>query len=63
MFTARGIQCLSSGPTELALELFNLVHATPRAAIGNSSRRVERRSLVGRHSEDKIGQSERSPGR
>ncbi len=42
MFAARGIHCLSSGPTELALELFNLVRATPCAAIGQleSTRRA-----------------------
>jgi hypothetical protein len=41
-FTARGIHCLSSGAPELALELFNLVRATPRAAIGQleSTRRA-----------------------
>ena len=42
MFTARGIHCLSSSAPELALELFNLVRATPRAAIGQleSTRRA-----------------------
>ena len=41
-FTARGIQCLSSDAPELALELSNLVRATPRAAIGQleSTRRA-----------------------
>ena len=41
-FTARGIHCSSSDAPELAMELFNLVRATPRAAIGQleSTRRA-----------------------